>query len=108
MGIISGVIGPQPRLLTFPLLEAPLLRRMTGIAAGRGAKESGTTMIELKIDGITCNGCIASVKRALVAADPAATAEIDLASGAARIETQLPRDRVVETIEAAGYDVVAG
>lgn len=64
-------------------------------------------MIEVKIDGMTCNGCVASVKKALAAADPAANAEIDLASGTARIETQMPRDRVVETIEAAGYDVVA-
>ncbi|WP_067220566.1 heavy-metal-associated domain-containing protein [Stappia indica] len=65
-------------------------------------------MIEVKIDGMTCNGCVASVKKALAAADPASSAEIDLASGTARIETQMPRDKVVETIEAAGYDVVAG
>ncbi|SOC09366.1 heavy-metal-associated domain-containing protein [Stappia indica] len=65
-------------------------------------------MIEVKIDGMTCNGCVASVKKALAAADPASSTEIDLASGTARIETQMPRDRVVETIEAAGYDVVAG
>ncbi|WP_428699754.1 heavy-metal-associated domain-containing protein [Stappia sp.] len=65
-------------------------------------------MIEIRIEGMTCGGCVASVKKALLAADPTASAEIDLASGKAAIETTLPRARIVEAIEAAGYDVVAG
>jgi copper chaperone len=65
-------------------------------------------MIEIRIEGMTCGGCVASVRKALTAADQSAQAEIDLASGTARIETALPRERVVAAIEAAGYDVVAG
>lgn len=65
-------------------------------------------MIEIRIEGMTCGGCVASVRKAILAADQAASAEIDLASGKAAIETTLPQARIVEAIEAAGYDVVAG
>lgn len=63
-------------------------------------------MIEIRIEGMTCGGCVTSVKKAISAADDRASTEIDLASGIARIETDLQQDRIVEAIEAAGYDVV--
>ena len=65
-------------------------------------------MIEIRIEGMTCGGCVTSVKKAVSSADETASTEIDLTSGIARIETALPRNRIVEAIEAAGYDVVAG
>ncbi|WP_037547878.1 heavy-metal-associated domain-containing protein [Stappia stellulata] len=64
-------------------------------------------MIELRIEGMACQGCATSVERAIATADPAAKTEIDLQSGHARIESDLPRDRLVAVVEAAGYDVPA-
>ncbi|SDT91404.1 heavy-metal-associated domain-containing protein [Stappia sp. ES.058] len=64
-------------------------------------------MIELRIEGMACQGCATSVERAIVAADPAARTEIDLDSGRARIESALPKERLVAVVEAAGYDVPA-
>ena len=54
-----------------------------------------------------CKGCVSSVERAIAAADPAAKTEIDLDSGHARIESSLPKERLVAVVEAAGYDVPA-
>ncbi|MBB98915.1 MAG: hypothetical protein CML67_05190 [Rhodobacteraceae bacterium] len=64
-------------------------------------------MIELRIEGLACKGCVSSVERAIAAADPAAKTEIDLDSGHARIESSLPKERLVAVVEAAGYDVPA-
>ena len=46
-------------------------------------------MIELRIEGLACKGCVSSVERAIAAADPAAKTEIDLDSGHARIGVHL-------------------
>lgn len=64
-------------------------------------------MIELKVEGMACEGCVKSVTKAVTAADPGATVEIDLASGVTRVSGSAPRERLVEVIEAAGYDVEA-
>lgn len=62
---------------------------------------------ELKIDGMTCGGCVRSVEKAIERADPAARAEVSLAAGRASIRSALERNAFVEAIEAAGYDIVA-
>jgi copper chaperone len=64
-------------------------------------------MIELKVEGMTCDGCVRSVTRAVQKADPAARVDVDLAKGLVRIETSAPRDSFTDAIEAAGYDVAA-
>jgi len=62
-------------------------------------------MIELRIDGLACGGCVKAVEKAIATTDPAAHAQVDLASGTARIETARPRAEIVAAIEAAGYDL---
>jgi copper chaperone len=64
-------------------------------------------MIEMKVDGMTCEGCARAVTKAVQSADPAARVDIDLPSGRVRIEGSAPRERLAEVIEAAGYDVAA-
>ncbi len=64
-------------------------------------------MIELKVDGMTCGGCVRAVTKAVHAEDPAAKVDVDLGSGTVRIESQTPRERLAGAIEAAGYDVAA-
>ncbi len=63
-------------------------------------------MLTIKIEGMACDGCVRSVRKAIAAADPAAQAEIDLATGIARVRSDKPDNEFVKAIEAAGYDVV--
>lgn len=62
-------------------------------------------MYELKVDGMTCGGCAASVKRALQALDAKANVDVDLADKRVRIETTAQLDAVKSAIEDAGYEV---
>lgn len=63
-------------------------------------------MIELKVDGMTCGGCVRSVEKAVHKTDPGANVTIDLPTGAVRIESGRPSAEFAQAIEAAGYDVV--
>ena len=63
-------------------------------------------MIELKVEGMTCMGCVKSVETALVRADPSARVEVDLDSGRVTVEGTLGREAAKEAIEASGFDVV--
>lgn len=59
----------------------------------------------LKVTGMTCGGCVASVKRALADLAAGTPVEIDLAKGEVTIADQIDRKRAVAAIEDAGYDV---
>lgn len=62
-------------------------------------------MITLKIEGMACSGCVSAVAKAIAAADPTSTAEIDLERGIAEIQTVRPQQELMQAIEAAGYEV---
>lgn len=62
-------------------------------------------MYELKVDGMTCGGCAASVKRAVQTLDANANVDVDLAAKTVKIETAVHLDAVKSAIEDAGYDV---
>jgi len=74
---------------------------------GRSKPLETTTMITLKVEGMTCMGCVRSVEKAVGRADPGARVEIDLPSGKVAIESATPRETFVAAIEDAGYDVAA-
>jgi copper chaperone len=59
--------------------------------------------MEFAIPDMTCGGCARTVTRAVTQLDPAATLEIDVAVKTVRITSTLPAQRLVETIEAAGF-----
>ena len=63
-------------------------------------------MYELKVDGMTCGGCAASVKRAVKTLDANANVGVDLAAKTVKIETTVHLDAVKSAIEDAGYDVI--
>jgi copper chaperone len=63
-------------------------------------------MYELKVDGMTCNGCAASVKRALQTLDSNASVNVDLLSKIVKVETTAHLDQVKTAIVDAGYDVL--
>lgn len=63
-------------------------------------------MYELKVDGMTCGGCAASVKRALQALDANAQVEVDLPGKTVKVDTSAQLDAVKSAVEDAGYDVL--
>jgi copper chaperone len=63
----------------------------------------------LKIRGMTCGGCVASVQRVLKALDGVESADVSLASNEAKVEYDAGRVQPADleaAIEDAGYEVV--
>jgi copper chaperone len=63
-------------------------------------------MFELKVDGMTCQGCVDAVTNAVDRAVPGAKVDVDLDSGLVRIDGAPQREPVASAIEDAGFDVV--
>ncbi|WP_296249311.1 heavy-metal-associated domain-containing protein [Pseudomonas sp. UBA4194] len=57
------------------------------------------------VKGMTCGHCVRAVTQAVVAEDPAATVEVDLAAGEVKVQSQLPRPQVAQLITEEGYEV---
>ena len=64
-------------------------------------------MIELKVEGMSCEHCVRAVTQAIRAEDPAAEVTVDLAAGTVRAGTNLPREKVAALVEEEGYRVAA-
>jgi copper chaperone len=64
-------------------------------------------MIDLKVSGMTCGGCVRAVEKAVGRTDPKASVSVDLPTGTVRIESERARADFAAAIEAAGYDVEA-
>lgn len=62
-------------------------------------------MLRLKVEGITCGGCAASIRRALGAAAPGAQVAVDVAKGEVDVTGPATRAAVVAAIEDAGFTV---
>ncbi|WP_181699385.1 heavy-metal-associated domain-containing protein [Chthonobacter albigriseus] len=62
-------------------------------------------MIDLKVSGMTCGGCVRAVEKAVARTDAKASVSVDLPTGVVRIESERPRADFASAIEAAGYDV---
>ncbi|MFL9592950.1 heavy-metal-associated domain-containing protein [Aeromonas schubertii] len=60
-------------------------------------------MIELKIEGMSCGGCAASLERALGAQPGVTAVKVDFASATARIEGEVEPAALVALIEAQGF-----
>jgi len=65
-------------------------------------------MYELTVADMTCKHCVGRVTAAVHAVDPAATVNIDLASGKVRIDSALEVAPLAAAIDSAGYPVTAG
>jgi copper chaperone len=63
-------------------------------------------MIELNVQGMTCQHCVAAVTKSIRALDAHATVAVDLASGRVGIESAQPVAALEAAIDAAGYTVV--
>lgn len=63
--------------------------------------------ITLKIDGMTCGGCVSSVTRVLSETTGVSNAQVDLASGTAVVQfdaAQTSAVALIDVVEDAGFD----
>lgn len=62
--------------------------------------------IQLKIDGMHCDGCRSAVQRALAAVPSVSTVTVDLAAGSASVEagSGIDPSELVSALEEAGYE----
>ncbi len=65
------------------------------------------TEISLKIDGMTCQHCVASVKKAVDGVEGVSSSDITI--GAAQVvfdEEKTSMDSIVDAVKSAGYSVM--
>ena len=70
-----------------------------------------TASLRLRIGGMTCQGCVGSVERGLLAVPGVAGADVDLAEGAATVSFDPGRvtpERLAEAVRGAGYQSLNG
>ena len=61
-------------------------------------------MQRLKVDGMSCDHCVAAVQAAIRTVDPAAETSVDLANGLAIIHSTAPAARLIAAIAEEGYE----
>jgi copper chaperone len=62
-------------------------------------------MLNLKVSGMTCGGCINAITRAIQAQDPAAIAQADLATQTVSLHTSLSAAQAGQLIADAGFPI---
>ena len=62
-------------------------------------------MLNLKVSGMTCGGCINAITRAIHAQDPAAIVQADLATQIVSLQTSLSAAEAGQLITDAGFPV---
>lgn len=68
--------------------------------------DDGCQTITLHIEGMRCNHCVANAKKAIESVEGVEEADVDLASGTARVEGTMDIDAVKSAIESLGYKVI--
>lgn len=64
------------------------------------------TVMEIKVEGMGCEGCVAAVSKAVAGVAPDAKVAVSLDQGLVRIEATSPaRGLIEQAIEKAGYDI---
>jgi copper chaperone len=61
----------------------------------------------MQVEGMTCQGCVNSVTKAVQRLDPSATVEVDLEHGRVHVVTQAQSVEVARVIDAAGFEATA-
>ncbi|RTL44341.1 MAG: copper chaperone [Burkholderiales bacterium] len=60
-------------------------------------------MQRFHLPDMSCGHCVAAITEALKAADPQARVDIDRDTRTARVDSQLPRERLATALSEAGY-----
>jgi copper ion binding protein len=63
-------------------------------------------MVELQVQGMSCNHCVSRVTQSVKELDRSAAVEVDLPSQKVRIESTAALDDIVDALAEAGYPVV--
>ncbi len=61
----------------------------------------------MKVEGMTCQGCVAAVTRAVQRLDPAAQVSVDLEAGRLAVVTQAQALDLARALGRAGYEAEA-
>lgn len=75
---------------------------MSATTTPDGAQKAGPT-IELKVSGMTCEGCAKAVTRVLGNVPGVAVAKVDVAAGRASVTGSACAEALIEAVVAAGY-----
>jgi Cu+-exporting ATPase len=105
---LSSVSVVANALLLRRWRAAPHSTPITGAPEAVPPTKGEIPMYELTVADMTCKHCVGRVTAAVHAVDPAATVDIDLASGKVRIDSALEVAPLVAAIDGAGYPVTAG
>lgn len=62
-------------------------------------------MIKLNVERMTCGGCAATVRAAVLEVAPTARVEIEIATGTLRVEGGADEAEVRAAVERAGYGI---
>lgn len=68
---------------------------------------NGAAPVVLAVSGMTCGGCVNSVKRVLASVPGVRAVAVDLASGRAEISGEAKPGVLIAAVEAAGYGAAA-
>jgi copper chaperone len=66
-----------------------------------------TKHLLMRVEGLSCQGCVETITRAVRRVDPGATLEADLEHGRVRVTTRAQSLEVAAAISAAGYEATA-
>ncbi|HZH10192.1 MAG TPA: heavy-metal-associated domain-containing protein [Microvirga sp.] len=61
----------------------------------------------MQVDGMTCQGCVNAVTKAIQRLDPSAEVDVDLEHGRVHVVTRAQSVEVSSALDAAGYEVHA-
>lgn len=61
----------------------------------------------MQVDGMTCQGCVNAVTKAIQRLDPGARVEVDLDHGRVHVTTRAQSIEVAQALNAAGYEAQA-
>ena len=64
-------------------------------------------MYQLEVEGMSCGHCVGAVTKSVLAIDPAAKVEVDLATRKVRVDSQAALPAISAAIADAGYPVVS-
>jgi copper chaperone CopZ len=64
-------------------------------------------MLTLNVTGMTCEGCVKSVRRAILAQDPDAVVTVERETGRVSAKTRLSQDEAIRAVADAGYEAQA-
>ena len=58
----------------------------------------------MQVDGMTCQGCVTAVTKAIQRLDPTAQVDVDLEHGRVHVVTNAQSVEVARALDAAGYE----